>query len=210
VKDARELFVSKATAQQIGYALVDAMAKDLGGTQPKGEVAIVTSTLTAANQNSWIKYMKERLGKYPGMKLVAIKPSLEDQKLAFQVAQDLMKAYPNLRGLWGISSVAFPGTAEAVRQAGKSGKVFVTGLSTPNSMREYVMDGTVHQVVLWNTKDLGYLTIRTAEALATGKLKPGDKYIEAGRLGKRKIVGDMVLLGDILIFTKENIGKYDF
>src|SRR2546422_411681 len=83
-------------------------AKDLGSDNAEGEVAIVTATLTAANQNIWIKYMKERLEKYPKIKLVAIKPSNEDQKLAFQVAQDLMNAYPNLKGLFGISSVAFP------------------------------------------------------------------------------------------------------
>jgi len=154
--------------------------------------------------------MKERLLKYPKMKLAAVKPSNEDQKLAFQVAQDLMKAYPNLRGFFAISSVAFPGAAEAVRQADKKGKVLVTGLSTPNDMREFVKDGTVNSVVLWNTLDLGYLTVRAAEALAKGNLKPGATSFEAGKLGSRKLAGDNVLLGNILVFTKDNIDQYKF
>ena len=208
--DARELFVNQATAEKIGYALVDTMAKDLGGPNASGKVAIITATLTAANQNEWIKHMKERLKKYPKLELVTIKPSEEDQKLAFQVAQDLMKTYPDLKGIFGISSVAFPGAAEAVKQAGKSGKVLVTGLSTPNNMKPYVKDGTVKSVVLWNTQDLGYLTIRVAEALATGKLKAGATEFEAGRLGTKKIAGDNVLLGDILVFTSENIDQFDF
>ena len=207
-KDAREFFVNQATSEQIGGALVHAMAKDLG--QPVGKVAIVTATLTAANQNEWIAAMKERLKKYPQMQLIAIKPCNEDQSVAFQVTQDLMKAYPDLKGVFGISSVAFPGAAEAVKQAGKSGQVLVTGLSTPNNMKPYVLDGTVKSVILWNTQDLGYLTIYAAEAVATGKLKPGATTFHAGRLGDKKIQGDNILLGNILVFHKDNIGKYNF
>ena len=210
VTDSREFFVNQATAREIGYALVDTMAKDLGGSQPAGEVAIVTAMLTAANQNQWMKYMKERLPAYPKLTLVAVKPSNEDQKLAFTVAQDLMNVYPNLRGIFAISSVAFPGAAEAVRQAGMRGKVLVTGLSTPNDMRGYVKDGTVVSVVLWNTLDLGYLAIYAADALARGKLKTGATELQAGKLGTKKIVGDNILLGNILVFTKDNIDQYKF
>lgn len=208
--DAREFFVDQATSEQIGDALVDAMAKDLGGAEPTGKVAIVTATLTAANQNEWIKFMQARLKKYPKMQLVAIKPCNEDQNQAFQVTQDLMKAYPDLKGVFGISSVAFPGAVEAVKQAGKSGKVLVTGLSTPNDMKPYVLGGTVKSVILWDTRDLGYLTVYAAEAAATGKLKAGATTFKAGRLGETKIDGDKILLGNILIFTKDNIGKFDF
>lgn len=209
-KDTREFMVNQATAKDIGYALVDAMAKDIGGEQPEGDVAIITATLTAANQNEWIKFMKERLAKYPKLSLVATNPSNEDQRLAFQVAQDLLKAHPNLKGIFGISSVAFPGAAEAVKQAGKSGKVLVTGLATPNDMKSYVKDGTAKSVILWNTVDLGYLTVHAAEAIATGKLKAGATTFKAGRLGDIKIDGDQILLGKILVFTKDNIDQYDF
>ena len=208
--DAREFMVNQATAKDIGYALVDAMAKDIGGAEPEGKVAIITATLTASNQNEWIKYMKERLEKYPKLTLIATKPSNEDQRVAFQVAQDLMKANPDLKGIWGISSVAFPGAAEAVKQAKKSGQVLVTGLSTPKDMKAYVKDGTVKSVILWNTVDLGYLTVQAAHQLATGKLKAGATSIEAGRLGTKKIEGDQILLDKILVFTKDNIDQFDF
>lgn len=206
----REFLVNQATPEEIGNSLVDAMAKDMGGDKAAGDVAIVTASLTAANQNEWIKYIKARLPKYPGLHLVATKPSNEDQKLAFSVTQDLIKAYPNLKGVFAISSVAFPGAAEAVKQGGKTGSVFVTGLSTPNDMKAYVDQGVVKSVVLWNTKDLGYLTIQTARALADGTLKSGATTLKAGRLGEKKVVGDNVMLGGTLTFTKENIGKYNF
>ncbi|HEX8521030.1 MAG TPA: substrate-binding domain-containing protein [Tepidisphaeraceae bacterium] len=205
----REFFVNQATAQDIGYAMVDTMAKDLGG-DPAGDVAIITASLTAANQNAWMEHMKERLKKYPKLNLVTVKPSEEDQKLAFQVAQDLMKAYPNLKGIFAISSNAFPGAAEAIKQAGRSGQVLVTGLSTPNDMKAYVKDGTVKSVILWNTIDLGYLTLQSANSLAKGTLKTGASSVNAGRLGEHKIDGDNVLLGKILIFTKDNIDQFNF
>jgi len=208
-KDSRSFFVDQATSEEIGNALVDNMAKDLGANA-SGDVAIVTATLTAANQNEWITYIKAELKKYPHLNLVAIKPCNEDQAQAFQVTQDLLKTYPNLKGIFGISSVAFPGAAEAVKQAGKSGKVLVTGLGTPNDMKQYVKDGTVKSVILWNTEDLGYLTIYAAEAVATGKLKPGATTFTAGKLGEKKIDGDKILLGGILTFTKDNIDKYNF
>jgi rhamnose transport system substrate-binding protein len=208
VPASREFFINQATAQAIGYALVDNMVKDLGSAE--GEVAIITASLTDANQNAWIAAMKERLPTYPKLKLVAIKPSEADQKLAFQVAQDFMKAYPALKGIFAISSMAFPGAAEAVRQADKKGKVLVIGLSTPKRMADFVKDGTVKSVVLWNTADLGYLTVMAASQLLNGTLKPGAVSLTAGRLGEKKVAGDNVLLGDIMVFNKDNIDKFDF
>lgn len=210
--DTRLFFVNQATAQGIGYGLVDTLAEDLGGGEAAtGQVAILTATLTAANQNAWIAQMKPRLAaKYPGLELVAVEPTAEDQKLAFTKTQDLIKAYPDLKGIFAISSVAFPGAAEAVRQAGKAGEIQVIGLSTPNNMREYVKDGTVKSVLLWNTRDLGYLTVYTARNIVDGVLEPGDTEMPAGRLGTVEVEGDNVLLGDLLIFTKDNIDQYDF
>ncbi len=211
VTDAREFFVNQATAEAIAYGMVDTMVTDLGGPEVKADVAIVTAYLTAANQNIWIDHMKQRLSStYPSLNLVGIKPSDEDQKLAFKVTQDLMKAYPNIKGFFGISSVSFPGAAEAVKQAGRSGEVLVTGLATPNSMRSYVDDGTVKSVVLWNTAELGYLTVLVGEALASGKLTAGATEFEAGKLGTKRVEGDQVILGDIMVFNSENIADYNF
>ena len=207
--DDRSFFVNQATAASIGGGMVDAMAKDLGGNV-EGEVAIVSATATAANQNEWMKHMEERLKAYPGLKLVATKYPGEDQNLAFQDSQDLIKKFPGLKGIFGISSVSFPGAAEAVKQEGQTGKILVTGLSTPNDMKPYVKGGEVKSVVLWNTVDLGYLTVYAAEAIHSGKLKAGATEFEAGRLGKKEVAGDQILLGDILVFTNENIDQFDF
>lgn len=204
----REFFVNQASPEAIGNELIDVMAEEAG---PNARILIVTSSLTAPNQNEWIKYMKARqAAKYPRMTIVDIKPSEEDQQLALRVTQDMLKSDPSINGVIGLSSVAFPGAAEAVRQAHLSGKVVVTGLSTPSSMRTYVKDGTVKTVVLWNPLDLGYLTIYAARALADGTLKPGSTSISAGRLGTKVVKGDQVLLGPPMRFTKANIDQYNF
>jgi rhamnose transport system substrate-binding protein len=171
----------------------------------------VTSSLTAPNQNDWMKRMeKYRSTRYPKMELLTVKPSEEDQQIAFQRTQDILKAYPNVQGLWALSSVAFPGAAEAVQKAGKSGKVAVIGLSTPTSMAQFVKNGAAKTVILWNPVDLGYLTLQVARAVARGDLKPGATKFHAGRLGDRTVQGDNVMLGQPMKFTKANIDQYKF
>jgi rhamnose ABC transporter rhamnose-binding protein len=207
-KDAREFFVDQCTPESVGYALVDEMAEQAG---PDAKVAIVTGSLTAANQNEWITWMKKRIAeKYPKMKILATKPSEEDQQLAFQVTQDLLKAYPDIKGIFAITSVAFPGAADAVEQAGKSGKLAVVGLATPKGMRPWVQSGTVKTVILWNPVDLGYLTMYVAKAVVEGQLTPGATVLKAGRLGEVKVRGDEVILGEPAKFTKQNIANFDF
>ena len=206
--ETRSFFVNQATATAIGEGMVNAMVDDLG-PETEGDVVIISSDATSDNQNSWIAAMKPALEKTK-LKLQTIKYPGENAGNALSDSQDVIKKYPNLKGIFGISSVSFPGAAEAVDQAGKTGEILVTGLSTPNDMKRFVKNGTVKTVVLWNTVDLGYLTVHAASALAKGDLAPGATTFTAGRLGELKIEGDNILLGDILRFTAENIDDYDF
>jgi len=109
----------------------------------------------------------------------------------------------------GISAPAVPGAAEAVKQSGRS-DVKVIGLSLPSLCKPYVHSGVIESVVLWNTHDLGYLTVLTSDALARGTLKRGDKTFNAGRLGTLEVKGDQVILGKPFIFNKSNIDQFDF
>ena len=206
-KDARDSFINQATPQGIGYTLTDEAARILNN---KGDFAIITASLSAANQNEWIKYIKERLAqKYPEMKLVAIQPSEGDRDRAFAETQTVLKVYPSVKLIMGIAAPAVPGAAEAVQQSGRK-DVKVTGLSLPNMNKPYVKAGVVESVVLWNTIDLGYLTVYAANALSTGQLKRGDKEINAGRLRKIEVVDDEIRLGAPFIFNKENIDRFNF
>src|SRR2546421_648124 len=147
-KDARDFFIDQATPQGIGYTLTDEAARILNN---KGEFAIITASLSAANQNEWIKYIKERLAqKYPDLKLDAIQPSEGDRDRAFSETQTVLKVYPNAKLIMAIAAPAVPRAAEAVQQSGRK-DVKVTGLSLPNMNKPYVHAGVVDSVVLWNT-----------------------------------------------------------
>jgi rhamnose transport system permease protein len=206
-KDARDFFIDQATPQGIGSTLTDEAARILNN---KGEFAIITASLSAANQNEWIKYIKERMAeKYPDLKLVAIQPSEGDRDRAFAETQTVLKVYPNVKLIMAIAAPAVPGAAEAVQQSGRK-DVKVTGLSLPNMNKPYVHSGVVESVVLWNTVDLGYLTVYAANALTTGQLKPGNKELMAGRIGKIEVADDEVRLGAPFIFNKSNIDRFNF
>lgn len=206
--DARSFFVNQATPQGIGEQLMDTAASLTGG---EGEFAIITGTLTAANLNEWIKYIKEhQAAKYPNMKLVDLKPCDDQKDKAQQEATNLLSAHPNLKAIVAVCSPAVPGAAEAVKQAGKTGAVKVLGLGLPSENRAYVKEGVTQAVILWKVEDLGYLSIMAGAAVATGELAPGAKEFNAGKLGKMEVSGDNIILGKPFVFTKENIDQFDF
>lgn len=206
--DARDFFVNQATAEGIGQTLMDEAARL---TEGQGEFAIITASLTAANMNDWRRAIEARLAdKYPNMKLVATRPCDDLKDRAQSEATALLGAHPNLKLLMAICSPAVPGAAEAVKQAGKIGQVQVIGLGLPSENRRYVHDGVTQSVILWKTKDLGYLTIHAAHGLGTGALKAGDTTYPAGRLGDLEVQGDNIVLGQPFIFNKENIDQFDF
>ncbi len=205
--DARDFFINQATPQGIGYTLVDEAARILGS---RGEFAIITASLSAANQNEWIKHIKARLAeRYPELRLVAIQPSEGDRDRAFAETQTVLKVYPGVKLIMAIAAPAVPGAAEAVRQQGR-GDVKVIGLSLPNMCKPYVHAGIIESIVLWNTVDLGYLTVYAAHELIRGRLKRGERELMAGRLGLVKVQEDQVMLGTPFIFHKQNIDQFDF
>jgi rhamnose transport system permease protein len=142
--------------------------------------------------------------------LKLVRPSDDDRDKAFAETQTILRVAPQVALIMAISAPAVPGAAEAVRQAARSGDVRVIGLSLPNINKPYVHDGTVQTVVLWNTADLGYLTVRAGALLAAGELVPGARSLFAGRLGTAMIDGSDIILGPPLMFTKANIDRFDF
>jgi len=204
---ARDFFVNQATSEGIANTLTDEAARLLGG---KGEFAIITGALSAANQNEWISFIKKRQAdKYPNLKLATIRPSDDDRDKAFAETQTIMRVYPSVKLVMAISAPAVPGSAEAVRQANRR-DVNVIGLSLPNMNKPYVHDGWVQTVVLWNTKDLGYLTVLAGSLLTQNKISSTTSSFDAGRLGTIQIRGTEIILGAPVMFTKANIDRFDF
>ena len=206
--DARSFFVNQATPEGIGQGLMDEAARL---TNSEGEFAMIVASLTASNQREWQNHIEARLKeKYPKMKLVAVRPCDDLKDKAQSEATALLSANPKLKLIMAICSPGVPGAAEAVKQAGLTGKVNVMGLGLPNENKRYVHAGVTDSIILWNTGDLGYLAIYAGVALAKDELKKGAKTFKAGSLGTFSIAGDNILLGKPFIFNKANIDQFDF
>ena len=209
--DARSVFVNQVTTQLVGENQVESIGNQIGY---KGEIAILSATANATNQNAWIKVMKETLkkDKYKDMKLVKTAYGDDDDQKSFQETQGLIQAYPNLKGIISPTTVGVAAAARYLSKSPQKGKVKLTGLGFPNQMRKFVKDGTVEQFQLWVPKDVGYLAGQAAVALASGRItgKEGEKF-EAGRLGEYTIgANGEIVLGPLTTFKADNIDDFDF
>ncbi len=208
--DCRDLFINQATAEGIAKIQVDLIAEQIGDA---GQIAILSASANATNQNAWIEMMEELLASdHPDIELVETVYGDDDDQTSFDKTAALLQTYPELKGIISPTTVGISAAARYLSTSEYKGKVALTGLGTPNQMREYVEDGTVTAFALWNPADLGYLAAFAAQALITGEItgEEGDSF-EAGKLGSFEVGADAtVLLGDPYVFDAENIGDFDF
>jgi rhamnose transport system permease protein len=177
---------------------------------PDGQLAIITGSLSAENQNEWIRFIKRRLAsKYPGLSLATVQPSDDDRDKAFAQTQTILKVFPKVKLIMDISAPAVPGSAEAVQQSRRK-DVDVIGLSLPAICRPYVHSGVVQTIVLWNTRDLGYLTVYAGWLASQHKIPRTATSIQVGRLGSLEVRNSEIILGTPLIINKENIDHLNF
>lgn len=181
----------------------------------KGDFAILSATTDAPNQNAWIEIMKKTLEsnpKYKDMKLVDTVYGNDEPQKSTTEAEALLTKYPNLRGIIAPTTVGIAAAAQVVETAKKADKVLVTGLGTPNQMRDFIKSGTVKAFALWSPYDEGYLAAQVGAQIAKGELKTdaGTKF-KAGTLGEREVKDKKIIItGPPVTFTKENIDKFDF
>jgi rhamnose transport system substrate-binding protein len=205
--DARDFFLNQATPEAIANALTDEAARLLSA---QGQFAIVTGALSAENQNEWIAFIKKRLAaKYPHLSLATVQPSDDDRDKAFSQTQTILKVFPGVKLVMDISAPAVPGSAEAVQQSGRR-DVSVIGLSLPAICKPYVDSGVVQTIFLWNTRDLGYLTVYAGWLEAQKKISEGAKTVSVGRLGNLNVQGSEIILGTPLTINKSNIDHLNF
>ena len=205
----RDMFINQASTAAIGTSEVDLLASELHDT---GQIAIVSAAASATNQNAWIGYMKQQLAKYPNMKLVATVYGNDDPTTSTQVTQGLLQQYPNLKGIISPTTVGIAAAAAVLDTDKYRGKVLLTGLGTPDSLKKYVSDGTIKAFELWNPANLGYLAGYAAVEFASDKVNgaPGQTF-SAGKLGSFTIGADKtVLLGPPFVFNSSNINNFNF
>ncbi len=206
------VFVAQVDFGSIGVVMAD-MALSLAGGA--GEVAVLSATPDAANQNAWIEAMKKTLGdaKYKDIKLVDVVYGDDQSEKSYNAALALVDKYPNLKVIMAPTTVGIAAASKALQDEKLCEKVKVSGLGLPAEMVSYTMNGCAPEFALWSFVDLGYLTYQVSYALATGKIK-GDvgEEVDAGRMGKFKIEEDpgrkgakRILMGPFTVYNKGNV-----
>ena len=210
--ECRDLFVNQATAEGIASKQLELISEQIGG---EGEIAILSAAANATNQNAWIDMMEKELADnpdYANIELVDTVYGDDDDQKSFDQTEALLQNHPDLKGIISPTTVGIAAAARYLSDSSSKGKVALTGLGTPNQMREYVENGTVESFALWNPEDLGALATYAAAALANGDIsgEEGDSF-EAGDLGEFEVGPDAtVLLGEPFTFDADNIGDFDF
>jgi rhamnose transport system substrate-binding protein len=208
--ECRDLYINQADAAGIAKVQVDMIAEQIGDA---GEVAILSAAANATNQNEWIELMKSDIAdNHPDITLVDTVYGDDDDQTSFDKTAALLQQHPDLKGIISPTTVGIAAAARYLSTSDAKGKVMLTGLGTPNQMRDYVTDGTVTEFALWNPADLGALAAYAAAALVNGDIEgaEGDTFT-AGELGDFTVGEDAtVLLGEPFRFNAENIGDFDF
>jgi rhamnose transport system substrate-binding protein len=209
----RQTHVNQADTQKIGETLVEA-AYDLAGGS--GEIAILSATSQASNQNAWIAVMQQvlRQPKYANLNMVKIAYGDDLRDKSTSETQGLLASYPNLKVIIAPTTVGIAAAAKVVSDQNLIGRIKITGLGLPSEMADYITNGACPYMFLWNPIDVGYLGSYVATGLSSGRIsgKEGDRF-SAGRLGQYTIVkapdgGTEVLLGPPFKFEPSNINTW--
>lgn len=208
----RMVHINQADPERIGRVQIQAIAEMIGG---KGQIAVLSATSQATNQNTWIEWMKEELKdpKYKDIELVKVAYGDDLRDKSVSETEALLKTYPDLKGIIAPTTVGIAAAGKVLTDKGLKGKVQLTGLGLPSEMAEYIESGVSQWMYLWNPIDVGYLTGYAADALLKGTItgKVGDKFT-AGKLGEKTVVADgegtQIMLGDPFKFDSKNIAEW--
>lgn len=208
----RMVHVNQADPERIGRVQVQALSEMIGG---KGQIAVLSATSQATNQNTWIEWMKEELKdpKYADIELVKVAYGDDLRDKSVSETEALLKSYPDLKGIIAPTTVGIAAAGKVLTDKGLKGKVQLTGLGLPSEMAEYIESGVSQWMYLWNPVDVGYLSGYAADALVNGTITGavGDKF-KAGRLGDKEIIADgdgtQIMLGDPFKFDSANIAEW--
>ncbi|MCA0757845.1 rhamnose ABC transporter substrate-binding protein [Paenibacillus sp. N4] len=208
----RMVHVNQADPERIGRTLIQGVSEMIGG---EGEIAILSATSQATNQNAWIEWMKKELEKpeYSKVKLVKVAYGDDLRDKSVSETEALLKSYPNLKGIIAPTTVGIAAAGKVLTDKGLKGKVHLTGLGLPSEMAEYIESGVSEWMYLWNPSDVGYLAGYTADALVNGTIAgaAGDTF-KAGTLGDKEVIADgdgtQIMLGDPFKFDSSNIAEW--
>ncbi len=207
-KDGRQMHLDPSSVDLIGQAIVKMVADQLPGG--KGQMAFLSGTPTAQNQNEWIAAAKSHLSEFPGLTVVDTVYGDDQFDKSYRETQGLIAKYPDLKAISVPSATGILAASQAVEDAHLTGKIIVTGLGLPSEMAAHVKSGASKSFAIWNPVDLGYAVTEIAYHLVKGDAKavPG-ATISMGRVGNVTLDANTTgAMAPPYTFDSSNIDKF--
>ena len=205
--EGRELHLNPSSNPLIGNMIIKLAADHL---PDGGDVAVLSASATATNQNTWIAEMEKVMGNYPGINVVGTVYGDDLADKSYREAQGLMQSHPDLDAIIAPTSVGIVAAARAVEDAGKVGEINVTGLGLPSEMAGAIDSGASKSFAIWNPIDLGYSATMLAYQLATdaAEAAPGAE-IPMGRMGSLTLDDNNEgAMADPFVYDASNIEQF--
>ena len=197
-----------------GAFIMDNLAKAMG---EEGLYTTMVADLTNGSHNEWADGgVKRATEAYPNMTLLEADPRVESHDngdTAYNVAKELFKKYPDLKGIMGTSSFDAPGVARAIEELGLSGKVFTAGTGMPGDNAELLKSGAVQYLTLWDPALAGQAMVALAQKILAGDeiAAPLDLGVEGYTELQFKEGSETVFEGQGWItITAENVDSFGF
>ncbi|AWB48148.1 LacI family transcriptional regulator [Gemmobacter aquarius] len=195
--------------EDFGANLMEQMATCMGG---EGEYAVFVGSLTSQTHNQWvdgaIAYQKE---KYPKMTLVGDKnETFDDQQKAYEKAQEVLRAFPNVKGLQGSASTDVAGIGLAVEEKGLGDKTCVFGTSLPSIAGQYLDTGAVDGIGFWDPSVAGYAMNKLATMVMNGEAVTDGMDLGLEGYNKVKLDGKVIYGQAWVNVNKANMADYPF
>ncbi len=205
--EGRQMHLNPSSNALIGNTIIKLAADNMGGDG--GEVAILSASATATNQNTWIEEARKVLPNYPGVTLVEVVYGDDLADKSYREAQALIAKYPNLEAIIAPTTVGILAASQAVTDAGLIGKVNVTGLGLPSEMAGAVESGATKSFAIWNPIDLGYAATMLAYNIHKGAATGEGATIPMGRIGTATLdANGEAAMSDPFTYDASNIAQF--
>ncbi len=206
-QEGRQMHLNPSSNSLIGNMIVKMAADQL---PDGGDVAVLSASATATNQNIWIEEMNKVVGNYKGINVVATVYGDDLSDKSYREAQGLMSSHPDLKAIIAPSTVAIVAASQAVSDAGKTGEILVTGLGLPSEMAGHVESGASKSFAIWNPIDLGYAATMISYNLAKGEATASaGGEIGMGRLGSVTLSDTLDgAMSDPFVYDASNINDF--
>ena len=205
-QEGRQMHLDPSSTPLIGNTIIKLAADHM---PDGGDVAILSATATATNQNAWIEAAQEAIPNYDGVNLVATVYGDDLSDKSYREAQGLISTYPDLKAIIAPTTVGILAACQAVTDAGKIGEINVTGLGLPSEMSGCVDSGATQSFAIWNPIDLGYSATMLAAAIAqVAEANPGAE-ISMGRMGSVTLDDtNTAAMADPFTYDSSNIDQF--